>query len=121
MTTAPLDFHDAYERTMKLARRRHDLIEQYEQAVRAAADKQQDYRRALAMAHVSAAADSDYTTAAARETRAKDLASDAERDAAIADGMVKATQERLRAVEADRAMLNALMGWSQRLNAVGVE
>jgi hypothetical protein len=54
-----------------------------------------------------------------REARAKELASDAERAAAIADGVVKATLERIRAAEADRAMLNTLVGWSVRLTPLG--
>ena len=119
MTVHPLDFEDAYEKTTALSRNRKQLVNQYEEHIRAAADAQQDYRRALALAHVQAAGDPELKTAAMREARAKELASDAERAAAIADGVVKATLERIRACEADRAMLNTLVGWSVRLTPLG--
>jgi uncharacterized protein (DUF2336 family) len=119
MTAHPLDFEDAYARTKSLSSTRQDLVNQYEEVIRAAADAQQDYRRALALAHVQAAGDSELRTAAMREARAKELASDAERASAIADGVVKATLERIRACEADRAMLNTLVGWSVRLTPMG--
>lgn len=119
MTAHPLDFVDAYAKTKAISSRRQVLVAEYESRLEEAADMQQDYRRALALAHVTAAVDPELKTAAAREARAKELASDAERAAAIADGMVKATLERIRACEADRAMLNTLVGWSVRLTPLG--
>ena len=121
MTVHPLDFEDAYARTRKLSEQRRSLVDQYEDLLKKAADAQQDYRRALAIAHINAAADPDCKTATARDVKAKDLASDAEREASIADAMVKATLERIRAVEADRAMLNTLVSWSIRLTPMGAE
>ena len=121
MTVHPLDFEEAYARTKALSEQRRSLVSTYEECMKSAADKQQDYRRALALAHVSASADKTLTTAAMREARAKELAADAEREAAVADAVVKATLERIRAVEADRAMLNTLVSWSIRLTPMGVE
>jgi uncharacterized protein (DUF2336 family) len=124
VTVHPLDFEDAYAKTRNLSATRKQLVDfedayQDAQSIEAAADCQQDYRRALALAHVQAAGDPELKTAAMREARAKELASDAERAAAIADGVVKATLERIRAAEADRAMLNTLVGWSVRLTPLG--
>ena len=121
MSAHPLDFEDAYARTRKLSEQRRSLVNQYEDLLKKAADAQQDYRRALALAHVSAAADPECKTATARDVKAKDLASDAERNAAISDAMVKATLERIRAVESDRAMLNTLISWSVRLTPMGAD
>lgn len=119
VTVHPLDFEDAYAKTRNLSATRKQLVDSYQESIEAAADCQQDYRRALALAHVQAAGDPELKTAAAREARAKELASDAERASAIADGVVKATLERIRAAEADRAMLNTLVGWSVRLTPLG--
>jgi uncharacterized protein (DUF2336 family) len=119
VTVHPLDFEDAYAKTRNLSATRKQLVDSYQESIEAAADCQQDYRRALALAHVQAAGDPELKTAAMREARAKELASDAERAAAIADGVVKATLERIRAAEADRAMLNTLVGWSVRLTPLG--
>lgn len=119
--THPLDYEDAYARTLKLSTERRNLVALYEEQIRNAADAQQGYRKALALAHVQAASDPQLKDAKARETRAKELASDAEREALIADGIVKATQERIKACEADRAMLNTLVSWSIRLTPMGVE
>lgn len=115
----PLDFADAYQRIARLAQQRRSLIEDYAEALAAAAQAKHDHRLAKAKAYATAAAEGG--TADAKKYRAEELAAEAEHRAEIADALAKAALERLRANEADRSMLRALIEWSQRLNAVGVE
>ncbi|MFL5407037.1 MAG: hypothetical protein ACJ79O_14440 [Myxococcales bacterium] len=98
-----------FEKDEALARLQKRLVDEYEARVEEAADMQQEYRRALAVAHLQAVADTRLTTATMREARAQELASDAERAAAITAGMVNATLARLLAVETDRETLRALV------------
>lgn len=107
------DLEDALAKARALSRLEKRLIDEYEARVEEAADMQREYRHALADAHVRAAADPELNTAAMREARAQELASDAEHAAAVTDGMVKATLARLRTVEMDQAMLNALISWAR--------
>jgi hypothetical protein len=108
------DLEDAFVKAKALSRLEKQLVDEYEARVEEAADMQQEYRRVLVLAHVQAGADPELKTAALREARAKELASGAEHAAAVADGMVKATLARLRAVEMDQEMLNALISLSVR-------
>lgn len=115
----PLDFADAYRRIADLSRKRQGYINDYSEALSSAAQAKHDHRLAKAKAYATAAAEGG--TADAKKYRAEELAAEAEHRAEIAEALAKAAQERLRANEADRAMLNALIQWSMKLSAVGVE
>lgn len=115
----PLDFADAYQRIADLSRRRQGYINDYTERLSEAAEAKYNLRQAKAKAYAIAA--SEGGTADAKKYRAEELASEAEHQYEIADALAKGALERLRACEADRAMLNALIDWSKKLNAVGVE
>ena len=114
----PYDFHDAFNKTVTFHTARKQAIEDYDAALKAAADAKHDYRKAKAIAWVTAAAEGG--TADAKKIRAEELAADAEKAMAYADAGAKAAKERLDAVEADRAMANQLIQWSMRLAPMGV-
>lgn len=113
----PYDFHDAFNSTERFREARKQAIEDYEAALEAAADAKMTFRKAKAVAWVTAAAEGG--TDAAKKIRSDELAADAERSMLLADGQVKAAKERLDAVEADRAMANQLIQWSMKLQPRG--
>ena len=113
----PYDFHDAFNRTERFREARRSAIEDYEDALTKAADAKLDYRRAKATAHVTSAAEGG--TADQKKARAEELCAQAEHAMALADAMVKASKERIDAVEADRAMANKLIEWSLRIQPLG--
>lgn len=115
----PLTFGQAREMNTKLRGRRAEAIREYEKVLKDAADKKQDYRRAMASAHVTAAAEGG--TAEHKKDRAREHASEAEKATGYADAAVKVAKEKLDAIEADRAMLNAFIDWSKQLNRRGIE
>ena len=115
----PLSLSEAREKYTELRKRRLHAVNEYEVALHRAADSKQTYREAKAKAHVLAATEGG--TAEQKKVRADALAADAERALGYADAGAKVAKERIDAVEADRAMLNAFITWSKDLNKRGVE
>ena len=110
---SPLHFEDAYKRIADLSQRRQGFINDYAERLSEAADAKHNFRAARAKAYALAA--SEGGTADQKKIRADELASEAEHAHDIADALSRAALERIRACEADRSMLRALLGWSMRL------
>jgi hypothetical protein len=113
----PLDFEDARQAGKELARQRKEAREEFERRLEQAAEKQRLKRLALAKAFVEATGD----TAAAREADAKKRAADAEYEHALAEGLVKAAQQRMEELDAHRATFHRLVEWSMRLDPFAQE
>jgi hypothetical protein len=84
--------------------------DELELAIRLAADRKMDHRKARALAYIQA------TGGAADQRRAQveDLASTQEYERDIAEGMVRVCTERIAACDGERASLHRLVEWSMK-------
>lgn len=114
----PLEIDDARRASRRLADDRRSAEADLKAAVEKAAEKERDYRKALAQAFARSAGEG---TAAQREANARSAAAQAAYERDLAAGMVRVHQERLRGLEGERAQLRALLEWSMRLNEQGVQ
>lgn len=110
--TEPLSMDDAREATTKVARQRAEAREQFEQAITDAAEAERQYRKALAVAFVTATGD----TAAQKEANARKGAADDAYNRDLKAGLVKVAQERLNEIDAVRASLHRLIEWSRAID-----
>ena len=110
MIAPPLSYDEARQAAHMLAQRRSIALDELELAIRSAADKKMEHRKARALAYVQA------TGGAADQRRAQveDLASAQEYQRDIAEGMVKVCIERLAACDGERASLHRLMEWAMK-------
>lgn len=113
----PVDLLDARMMARELAKRRREAREQYENALILAADAHLKFRRAKKQAWLHA----EGRTAEERKVDAENRAAEAEKEHALQEGWVKARQELLREIDADRASLHKLMEWSMKLDAYAQE
>lgn len=113
----PLEIDDARVAARRLADQRRQSENDLEMAVTLAAQREQEYRKALAQAFAKNAGGD---TAAAREAQARSDASQAAYERDLSAGMVKVQQERLRGLEGERSQLKTLMEWSARMNEQGI-
>lgn len=109
----PLDIDEARRANRRLAELRHAAEDELDRAVRLAAEKERDYRKALSSAFVKNAGFDG--TAAAREARSRADAAQESYERDLAEGMVKVAIERLRGLEREGAALRSLTEWSQRM------
>lgn len=112
----PLDMDDARRASRSLAQQRQLIREEFEKAIRHAADKKRDYRKAKALAYVSA----NGSDAAARKADVEARVADAEFEMELAEGMVKVQAERLEEIDGRRASLHRLMEWSMKLDPLAI-
>lgn len=108
----PLEIDDARDAARAMAVQRREAENNLEAATIKAAETERDYRQRLAQEFVKLAGTG---TAAERESQARSNASTASYERDLAHGMVKVCQERLRGLEGERAMLNAVTQWSMRM------
>ncbi len=111
--TEPLDIDDARIAAKAMATQRRAAEALLEQSTIDAAENERTYRKTLAQQYANLAGRD--VTAAQREALARSEAADAGYDRDLAEGMVKVHQQRLRGLEGERAMLNALTQWSMRM------
>jgi hypothetical protein len=107
----PLDIDDAREASRRLSTQRREAERTLETLTRDAAEKEAEYRKALAIAFVTAVG-----TAAEREALARADVAEKSMARDISAGMVKVQAERLRGLEGERSMLKSLIDWSSRIN-----
>ena len=113
--TDPLDMEDARAAVRDLAEKREQALKDLEEAVEESAAAERDYRKALAVAFVTATGD----TAAQKEANARKGAADDAYKRDLKAGMVKVAQERLNQIDGVRASLHRLIEWSQKINPTG--
>lgn len=110
MIQPPLTYDDARTAARTLAKRRHEAGDNLVEAIKDAAEKKRLHRIARALAYVK----TTDGTADLRKTRVEELASQAEYDRELAEGMVRACSERLAEVDGERASLHKLIEWSMK-------
>lgn len=110
----PLDVADARQALRDCANNRRQAREWFQRASEDAADKEREYRKARARAWLTVVGD----TAKQKEDNVRDMTADLcyERDVAL--GVVKAAQERLEEVDAERASVHRLVDWSIKIAAI---
>ncbi len=111
----PLDLDDARRAARRLAELRRDAEQHHEDAIKAAAKAEADYRRAFARAIVSI----EGRSAVEREAVAREQTAQESYERDLKLGLAKAAQERLRGLEGERSMLKSLIEWSARLDPSG--
>jgi predicted HTH transcriptional regulator len=102
-------FTQARDNARELAQARRREEDNYKFCVEKAADAEANYRKKFAAAFLS-----EEGTMAEREQRARLATADAARDRDLKDGLARASLERLRGLEGERAMLRLLVQWSER-------
>jgi hypothetical protein len=107
----PLEIDEARTAARRLADQRRDAENTLQQLIKAAADAEAEYRRALSEAFLTV----EGGTAAAREAAARAKATPKSHERDIAAGMVKVQMERLHGLEGERSMLKSLIDWSSHL------
>lgn len=113
----PLDIDDARQAARAMGTARREARKDYEKRIKEAADKKREYRKAKALAYVTA----DGPDAHARKADVEKRAADAEFAMELAEGMVKVAAEKLEEIDGERASLHRLMEWSMRLGIDGRE
>lgn len=113
----PLDYEDAREAGKLYAKQRRDARENLEAAINTAKEKITAYRKAYALAFVSAQGD----TAEARKADAQSRAADAEAAKWQAEQMVKVAHEKLAEIDGHRATFHRLVEWSKELDPTVAE
>lgn len=109
----PLDFDDARDAAREISRGRRQAREWKQAAMQAAAEAEHSYRKARA--HAWARCPSE-KIAKEKEDWVNAETVDARQHRDIAVSLVKAADERLEEIDADRSMLNQLMQWSMKVN-----
>lgn len=109
----PLDMDDAREAARRVSRLRRDAEAEFIAATEAAASAESAYRQALAKRIVELRAESVGTTEAQERARgdcAKEMTA-----FRVAEGMLKAWDQRLRGIEGERSMLKSLIDYSAKV------
>lgn len=109
--TQPLDSDEARTALRDVAEQRRQAREWKQRAMADAAEKERTYRRARARSWALAPAGS----AKEREDWVNDNTADARYDRDVALYLIKAADERLAEVDAERASLHKLCEWSMRM------
>jgi hypothetical protein len=114
---APLALEDARGAMHQLARRRREAAAALHQALVTVAERERAYRRQRAVAAVENA---DAPNASIRDALTDEAAADARYQRDLALAAVRAHEESLRQVDAERASLHKLVEWSIALARQGV-
>lgn len=110
----PLDMDDARLASREISRLRRRAEGDYRKAIEERASKEAEYRSALAKAIVRLKVD-NASSAAAELARGDDTVKKALIDFRVAEGMVKAQEQRVLGVEGERSMLKSLIDYSARV------
>lgn len=108
----PLAMEDAREASREVARLRRRAEADLVKAVKTAAEKEHTYRKRISEEVVKAKVDHPATVAleVARGKVQKELV-----EYRVAEGMVKAAEQRIRGVEGERSLLKSLIDWSSTI------
>jgi membrane protein involved in colicin uptake len=111
----PLEMSDAREASRRMTRIRRDAEAEFRAAIVDRAKKEAAYRQALAEAIVRIKAEGSSSTEATERARGDASVKKALIDFRVAEGMVKAHEERLRGCEGERSQLKSLIDYSARV------
>lgn len=113
--TQPLDHTEARTALRECAENRHQAREWLQRATDDRALKEKAYRQARAVAWLSA----PEGTAKMREDWVNDRTAQARYERDVAVGVIKAAEERLEEIDAERASLHRLVDWSMKIAPLG--
>lgn len=109
----PIDMDDARQALRACAENRHQAREWLQRATLDRAEKEREYRKERARAWSSVEG-----TAKEKEDAVNDKTADQRYARDVAEGVIKAAQERLEEVDAERSSLHRLIDWSMKIAPV---
>lgn len=110
----PLEIDDARVAARRVSRLRRTAEADFRDAVEAAASAESDYRQAISKAIVDLKAQQGVTSTEAQERARGDCFKELVKYR-VAEGMVKAAEQRLRGIEGERSLLKSLVDYSAKI------